>query len=346
MTELLSHKSGLGGTSDAQQWYDDHTLKRENGTYSRADALAHTESELGEPRYSNVGYELLGVLLEKATGKQTYELLHEHVFLPAGLQAVYQDKDGKLKEIGHESGIRDFDVSRAEPCFLVDGDRLVDKENIPYWAAGGLMMQPDQQCMLMHYMCSSPHMVSMKYPQMTQGVDFYGLGMGGNEERYGHNGSVTGSRTEMWRVGDNRYMVSTATYVAEIAGEESYRARPDIAIALRERAGEDRSPASLRQVAEDMSRNETLKALNSAHAHKEAEEHRKSTVKNLEGLDLATTAPISPELIQQAREIGAQISLKPALESENKDTEEKTSWVDRSARTNRNNLTPGGSREI
>ena len=70
--------------------------------------------------------------------------------------------------------------------------------------------------------------------------------------------------------------------------------------------------------------------------------------KNLDALDLATTAPISPELIEKAREIGADISLKPPIESERKG-EEKSSWIDRAAKDNPRvgfNKTPGGAREI
>ncbi|MDA0782476.1 MAG: LD-carboxypeptidase [Proteobacteria bacterium] len=69
-------------------------------------------------------------------------------------------------------------------------------------------------------------------------------------------------------------------------------------------------------------------------------------IQQLDALDLATMADLSPEVLREAKALGAEITAKPPLHRESKDLEEKSSWVDKSARTNKNNLTPGGSRDI
>lgn len=63
-------------------------------------------------------------------------------------------------------------------------------------------------------------------------------------------------------------------------------------------------------------------------------------VRDLDALDLATMAPISPELIAEARKIGAEVSTKPPLDSESKDKSQKT-FAEKMA-----SKTPSGSREI
>ena len=82
--------------------------------------------------------------------------------------------------------------------------------------------------------------------------------------------------------------------------------------------------------------------------HNDTSLKEQQRIKNLDALDLATTALISPELIEKAKEIGANVSLKPPIESESKG-EEKSSWIDRVAKDNPRvgfNKTPSGSREI
>lgn len=81
-------------------------------------------------------------------------------------------------------------------------------------------------------------------------------------------------------------------------------------------------------------------------------------IQNLDALDLATTAPISPEVRSKAANLGAEVSTNPPLELDKESMEElkeiksnrkESSWVDRTALDNPRvgfNKTPGGSREI
>jgi len=65
-----------------------------------------------------------------------------------------------------------------------------------------------------------------------------------------------------------------------------------------------------------------------------------NAIKGIDAIDLATTTPISDEVKQKARELGAAIFAKPPLDSEIKDRTEK-SWIEKMA-----SRTPQGSREV
>ncbi|MDA1056866.1 MAG: serine hydrolase [Proteobacteria bacterium] len=71
-------------------------------------------------------------------------------------------------------------------------------------------------------------------------------------------------------------------------------------------------------------------------------------VKQFDAPDLATMADLSPEVLREAKALGAQITAKPSLHEESKG-EEKSSWIDRGTKDNPRvgfNRTPRGSREI
>lgn len=76
---LLTHTSGLIGGSDftPDQRYEVWSLR---------------ETEAAEPgkkaRYSNVGYKLLGLVLEEVTGKPYAEIVRERIFTPLGMEAA------------------------------------------------------------------------------------------------------------------------------------------------------------------------------------------------------------------------------------------------------------------
>ncbi|MDA0782475.1 MAG: serine hydrolase [Proteobacteria bacterium] len=345
--DLLCHQTGLGDIGS----YEDLVEKRTNGSYGHYKMLEGIEGTLGEPQYSNAGFELLGAIVEKATGKEMYELLHDNVFKPMGLTAAFPDKNGTLQEIGNSDGIKEFNTRKLNPTFMVIGDELLEKDNVSYYASGGLIMPPDQQAKLMHNIGNSEHIAKMTQEQLGDDQSFYGYGIGGVkvDGRIGKNGSVICARTEMWhRAPDNNgngyTVISTATYVGEVGNNERH-SRPDVAEALLERVrgkGLQPSPDVLRDVAGEMSRDGTIAELNAIIK----EEKEKKQVKQLDALDLATMADLSPEVLREAKALGAEITAKPPLHGESKDMEEKNSWVDKSARTNKNNLTPGGARDI
>ena len=57
------------------------------------------ESEPGHGfKYSNIGYEVLGHIIEKASGQSFYEYVREHVFTPSNMSETGYDMKNALKE--------------------------------------------------------------------------------------------------------------------------------------------------------------------------------------------------------------------------------------------------------
>jgi CubicO group peptidase (beta-lactamase class C family) len=91
---LLTHTSGIADDADeeAGERYEDVFLERPN--YSVVETADYLPQFVGKPpnfapgedcRYCNVGYVLLGLMIERATGSTYREYVAEHVFTRAGM---------------------------------------------------------------------------------------------------------------------------------------------------------------------------------------------------------------------------------------------------------------------
>jgi CubicO group peptidase (beta-lactamase class C family) len=91
---LLTHTSGIADDADeeAGERYEDLFLERPN--YSVMETADYLPQFVGKPpnfapgegcRYCNVGYVLLGLMIERATGSTYREYVSEHVFARAGM---------------------------------------------------------------------------------------------------------------------------------------------------------------------------------------------------------------------------------------------------------------------
>ena len=91
---LLTHTSGIADDADeeAGERYEDLFLHRPN--YAVVETTDYLPQFVGKPpnfapgegcRYCNVGYVLLGLMIERATGSSYREYVSEHVFAPAGM---------------------------------------------------------------------------------------------------------------------------------------------------------------------------------------------------------------------------------------------------------------------
>src|SRR5215207_516301 len=91
---LLTHTSGIADDADeeAGERYEDLFLDRPN--YSVIETVDYLPQFVGKPpnfvpgegcRYCNVGYVLLGLMIERATGSTYRSYVAEHVFAPAGM---------------------------------------------------------------------------------------------------------------------------------------------------------------------------------------------------------------------------------------------------------------------
>jgi CubicO group peptidase (beta-lactamase class C family) len=91
---LLTHTSGIADDADeeAGERYED--LFRERPNYAIVQTVDYLPQFLGKPanfppgggcRYCNVGYVLLGLMIERARGSTFRSYIDEHVFAPAGM---------------------------------------------------------------------------------------------------------------------------------------------------------------------------------------------------------------------------------------------------------------------
>src|SRR6266508_2873735 len=93
-SHLLTHTSGIGDDADedAGERYEDLFLERPN--YAVMETADYLPQFVGKPpnfapgescRYCNVGYVLLGLMIERATGSSYRSYVAEHVFAAAGM---------------------------------------------------------------------------------------------------------------------------------------------------------------------------------------------------------------------------------------------------------------------
>ena len=83
---LLTHTSGLGDIFDHPKWPTLRTRIKDVKGYM---ALAAERPLLFQPGekydYSNVGYVMLGAIIEKVSGQDFYDYVRDHIFIPAGM---------------------------------------------------------------------------------------------------------------------------------------------------------------------------------------------------------------------------------------------------------------------
>ncbi len=90
--ELLNHTSGIPGYTEVPDFEEESRTPYQPARF--VDKFSHLDLFF-EPgtrfSYSNSGYFLLGVILEKVTGEKYEKLLHEHIFDPVGMHDTGYD---------------------------------------------------------------------------------------------------------------------------------------------------------------------------------------------------------------------------------------------------------------
>lgn len=86
---LLSHSSGWGAYWEHPEFLRRQYELRSVNDYMKFIKLMPLDFEPGErTQYSNIGYEVLGALIEKTTGQSYYEYMEKNIFEPAGMNST------------------------------------------------------------------------------------------------------------------------------------------------------------------------------------------------------------------------------------------------------------------
>lgn len=99
--QLLSHTSGLGPKDyyEGPLW-DTRSRLRSVADYLRIVAGTPLGSEPGQYHYSNVGFVILGAIVERVTGVSFYDYVRDHVFAPAGMsRSFYHEMDAEDPDV-------------------------------------------------------------------------------------------------------------------------------------------------------------------------------------------------------------------------------------------------------
>lgn len=211
---ILSHQSGIPSYTDAPNYWE---LTRLDLSKSEILALV-TDLPLkfspGEfSAYDNTGYYLLGLMLEKVTGKSYEHLLQERIFTPLGMNATMMNHP------------RNIVPHRAAGYRLLDG-KLVNKPyyspSVTYSAGGQLSSVADmlkwEQALCNATLLPQSTLETMWTPHPPkQGDNWnkqrYVAGLGWQVLNYsdrrvvGHNGGILGFASNMTRFIDDKITV-------------------------------------------------------------------------------------------------------------------------------------------
>ncbi|MEU5915367.1 serine hydrolase domain-containing protein [Streptomyces sp. NPDC047141] len=218
---LLTHRSGLADYTDAM--FNDtvpgfEAVRNRVFSYRELVDLSLREPRTTEPgvsyKYSNANFVVVGMLIEKLTGRPVSDAYQRRIFTPLKLTSTsYVHPDTRI------AGLRVRGYLHPDAA----GDPLVDStEQTVSWAqsAGAVISSPADlntfTSALMHGRLLSPAMLEAMTtvtPTDATNTRFYGLGLRRYDlscgtRVYGHTGTVQGFYTYAFSTGDGRRSLS------------------------------------------------------------------------------------------------------------------------------------------
>lgn len=223
--QLLTHTSGIPNLTD-----DPEILERKAQHYSPAQLLAlFWQKPLQFPAgsqfsYSNSGYDVLGAIIERVSGKPYGTFLADELFGPAGMtRTVFGDAESA--------------TDRAEGYHLVDGKLLaadpVDMSG-PY-AAGGVRSTASD-LMRWHRALSGDQILSaasrakLYKPELSNYAYGWVNTVVEKREAVWHNGGIEGFTTTYWRVPSADLVVVVWSNVVDVSADPIGRAAVEAAL--------------------------------------------------------------------------------------------------------------------
>jgi len=153
--------------------------------------------------YSNSGYFLLGVIIEKASGESYDHFLRQHIFAPLQMNdsgVYHNDADPAKRAVGYEFKEGKLAVAAYFDISQLGGAGALSStvEDLFRWNEalyGGRLLQPTSQAAML--------------TKQSGDDDGYGLWIDTELHRqyYGHLGGISGFKNAMWRFVDDRVTV-------------------------------------------------------------------------------------------------------------------------------------------
>jgi CubicO group peptidase (beta-lactamase class C family) len=206
--DLLTHTGGL----PARLVGEDGAPRR--GALPAEVVLAHAP---GSPVYSNVGYGVLGALIEDVSGVVYTSWITEHVLVPLGMQSSTIDPDGdRGVPTGYEAAAgRVAEVPRAQAAHA---------------SAGELVTTIDDLLRLGEVMVAQRHpwaREALRSSVPVAGEDDFAIGWRvsrGRPRKIGHSGSLRGAGAAVVALPESGLVMAMATNCAPHPGFSTARA--------------------------------------------------------------------------------------------------------------------------
>jgi CubicO group peptidase (beta-lactamase class C family) len=205
---LLTHTGGTGDIFGPQ--FAEHRLELKTlGDYVKLYGARGLEFEPGSRwQYSNYGFLLLGVIVERVSGQSYYDYVRDHIFKPAGMTG---------------SGSEPEEVAvpgRAKGYVLEKGAWVLNTDTLPYRgtsAGGGYTTVRDllrfATALMSNTLLDATHTSLMTTGKVeTPGGGKYGYGfaesMDGGMRSFGHSGGAPGMNGDLRIFPDSGFVVA------------------------------------------------------------------------------------------------------------------------------------------
>ena len=223
LQQLLTHTGGTGDIFGPE--FDEHRLALKTlQDYVNLYGNRPVEFEPGSRfSYSNYGFVLLGVIIERVTGQSYYDYVREHVFKPAGMNST-------------DSLTEDQTVPSRSTGYTKEGSGpwKDNKDTLPYRgtsAGGGYSTVGDLYRFAMalqeHKLLDAAHteMLITGKVDTGRGPDKYGFGFFNTNEDgmdcYGHGGGAPGMNGDLKVCPKNGYIIAVLANIDPPAAQRA-----------------------------------------------------------------------------------------------------------------------------
>lgn len=210
--ELLTHTGGTGDIFGPE--FQAHRLElRTIQDYIKLYGARAPAFEPGSKfAYSNYGFVLLGAIVEKASGRDYYDYVREHVYVPAGMTSTDSEPEAVAVP------------NRAVGYTDDDGKVRSNADTLPYRgspAGGGYSTVGDLQkfadALERHVLLDAQHLEMLTTVKPESKEANYGFGFGSFDKNgtqcFGHNGGAPGMNGELEICPANGYVVAVLANV-------------------------------------------------------------------------------------------------------------------------------------